>query len=129
MAVDRHTLGTPLEEQVHHVLDVLEVDQVVGGAGPGTTVAEVDHHPRPAQLGDTGVRAQSRHLVAQPLGRVGALGGLGLEGVDLPAHVLVPTLGSVTALSELDGHQLWINTDNGASNGSPAFTGDGVYVG
>src|SRR5436305_727308 len=43
--------------------------------------------------------------------------------------VLVPTLGSVTALSELDGHQLWINTDNGASNGSPAFTGDGVYVG
>src|SRR5690242_17015039 len=43
--------------------------------------------------------------------------------------VLVPTLGSVTALSETDGHQLWMNTANGASQGSPAFTGDGVYFG
>jgi outer membrane protein assembly factor BamB len=43
--------------------------------------------------------------------------------------VFVPTLGSVTALSEADGHQLWMNTDNGASPSSPAYTGAGVYVG
>src|SRR2546423_1286370 len=43
--------------------------------------------------------------------------------------VFLPTLGSVTALSELDGHELWMNTDVGASQGSPAYSGGGVYVG
>ena len=43
--------------------------------------------------------------------------------------VFVPRIGSVTALSELDGHQLWMNTSAGADNSAPAVTAGGVYVG
>src|SRR5712692_11367743 len=103
-SVHRDPFGPPGEQEVHHVLYVLEVDKVPGPSalvGTRHAVAEVDLDAWTVQGREAGMRTQVRDLVLKRLGRRRALGGLRLECVDLR-----PKVGDVAARVGVGGLQV-----------------------